>query len=83
MKRLLFVLLILCLGMSLLCACTTTPPDDETLPDTTAPVTEAPTDPATEPPTEEPTETPTEESTEAPTEEVTTDYFEANRIEIV
>ena len=29
------------------------------------------------------TETPTEESTEAPTEEVTTDYFEANRIETV
>ena len=75
MKRLLFLLVALCLGTCLLCACTTTPPPDETLPDTTAPVTETPTDPATEPPTEE--------STEAPTEEVTTDYFEANRIEIV
>ena len=87
MKRLLFLLLILCLGASLLCACTTTPHPDETLPDTTAPVTDTPTDPATEPPTEEPTETPTEETTEAPTEEpteeVTTDYFEANSIEIV
>ena len=91
MKRLFFLFLILCLGMSLLCACTTTPPDDETLPDTTAPVTEAPTEEPTEPPTEESadgaTETPTEETTEAPTEESseeqTTDYFEANRIEIV
>jgi hypothetical protein len=83
MKKLLLPLLLCGLVALLLCACTTTPPPDETLPDTTAPVTEAPTDPATEPPTEEPTETPTEETTEAPTEEVTTDYFEANRIEIV
>ena len=81
MKRLLLSLM-LCGLLTLLCACTATPPPDETLPDT-PPVTEAPTDPATEPPTEESTETPTEESTEAPTEEVTTDYFEANRIEIV
>ncbi len=79
MRRLLFLLLILCLGASLFCACTNTNPPDETSPDTTAPVTEFP----TEPPTEEVTETPTEEVTEAPTEEVTTDYFEANRIEIV
>ena len=70
--------LLLCALIALLCACTTTPPTDETLPDT-PPVTEAPTDPATEPPTEESTEVPTEESTE----EQTTDYFEANRIEIV
>ena len=82
MKRFLFLLVTACITVCLLCACTDTPPSDETLPDT-PPVTEAPTDPATEPPTEESTETPTEESTEAPTEEVTTDYFEANRIEIV
>ena len=74
MKRLLLPLM-LCGLLTLLCACTTTPPPDETLPDTTAPVTEAPTEEVTEPPTEETTET--------PTEEVTTDYFEANRIEIV
>ena len=83
MKKLLLPLLLCGLIALLLCACNTTPPPDETLPDTTAPVTEAPTDPATEPPTEESTETPTEETTEAPTEEVTTDYFEANSIEIV
>ncbi len=83
MKRLFFLFLILCLGMSLLCACTNTTPPDETVPDTTTPVTEAPTEEAEETPTEEITETPTEETTEAPTEEVTTDYFEANRIEIV
>ena len=83
MKKLLLPLLLCTLIALLLCACTTTPPSDETLPHT-PPVTEAPTDPATEPPTEEATETPTEEeTTEAPTEEVTTDYFEANRIEIV
>ncbi|MBQ7909345.1 MAG: exo-alpha-sialidase [Clostridia bacterium] len=83
MKKLLLPLLLCTLLALLLCACTTTPPSDETLPHT-PPVTEAPTDPATEPPTEEATETPTEEeTTEAPTEEVTTDYFEANRIEIV
>ncbi len=83
MKKLLLPLLLCGLIALLLCACNTTPPPDETLPDTTAPVTEAPTDPATEPPTEESTETPTEETTEAPTEEVITDYFEANSIEIV
>ena len=83
MKKLLLPLLLCGLIALLLCACTNTTPPDETLPDTTSPVTEAPADPATEPPTEEPTETPTEESTEAPTEEVTTDYFEANSIEIV
>ena len=83
MKRLLFLLVTACLTVCLLCACTDTPPSDETLPDT-PPVTEAPTDPATEPPTEESTEAPTEEeTTEAPTEEITTDYFEANSIEIV
>ena len=86
MKRFLFLLVTACLTVCLLCACTDTPPSDEILPDT-SPVTEAPTDPATEPPTEESTEAPTEESadgtTEAPTEEITTDYFEANRIEIV
>lgn len=82
MKRFLFLLVTACLTVCLLCACTDTPPSDETLPDT-PPVTEAPTDPATEPPTEEPTEAPTEETTEASTEEITTDYFEANSIEIV
>ena len=82
MKRLLLSLMLCGLIALLFCACTATPPPDETLPDT-PPVTEAPTDPATEPPTEEPTEAPTEETTEAPTEEVTTDYFEANSIEIV
>ena len=71
MKKLLLPLLLCGLIALLLCACNTTPPPDETLPDTTAPVTEAPTDPATEPPTEESTETPTEETTEAPTEEPT------------
>ena len=107
MKRLLFLLLIACLGIGLLCACTdnsATP--DETNPDTAAllteasaetaeaptetltesPVedpTEAPTEKLTEAPVEDPTEPPTEEQTEAPTEEATTDYFEANRIEIV
>ena len=81
MKRLLLSLM-LCGLLTLFCACTATPPSDETLPDT-PPVTEAPTDPAAEPPTEESTEAPTEETTEAPTEEVTTDYFEANSIEIV
>ena len=87
MKKLLLPLLLCTLIALLLCACTATPPPDDTLPDT-PPVTEAPTDPATEPPTEEATEASTEESseeqtTEAPTEEVTTDYFEANSIEIV
>ena len=88
MKKLLLPLLLCGLIALLFCACTTTSPANETLPDTG---TEAPTDPATEPATEESThevtETSTEESTEgateAPTEEVTTDYFEANRIEIV
>ncbi len=69
MKRLLLPLM-LCGLLTLFCACTATPPSDETLPDT-PPVTEAPTDPSTE------------DTTEVPTEEVTTDYFEANRIEIV
>ncbi|MBP3571284.1 MAG: exo-alpha-sialidase [Clostridia bacterium] len=83
MKKILIPLLLCTLIALLLCACTTTPPPDETLPDT-PPVTEAPTDPATEPPTEETTEAPTEESSEEQTtEEITTDYFEANRIEIV
>ncbi len=82
MKRTFIFMLVCGLVVLLLCACNTTPPTDETLPDT-PPVTEAPTDPVTEAPTEEATEAPTEETTEAPTEEVTTDYFEANRIEIV
>ena len=87
MKRLVSLLAILCLGALLFCACNTATPPEETDPDTTAPVTDTPTEPATEPPTEENTEVPTEESTdgetEAPTEEATTDYFEANRIETV
>ena len=79
MKRLLFLFLTLCLAVCLLCACTPTETPDETDPDTTSPVTAEP----TEEPTEEATEAPTEETTETPTEEVTTDYFEANRIETV
>ena len=83
MKRIFYALMSCSLIVLLLCACTNTNPPDETSPDTTAAVTEFSTDPATEPPIEEVTETPTEEVTEAPTEEATTDYFEANRIEIV
>ncbi len=88
MKRLLFLLLSVCLGALLLCACTDTPtPPDDTTPDTSASVTEAPTEVPTdetkETPTEEVTETPTETPTEESTEEATTDYFEANRIELV
>ena len=79
MKRLFFLLLSLCLAACLLCACTPTETPDKTDPDTTSPVTAEPTDE----PTEEATEAPTEETTETPTEEVTTDYFEANRIETV
>ena len=78
MKKLILPLL-LCTLIALLCACNTTSPSGETLPDTTAPVTADPTEPVTE----EPTEAPTEEVTEPATEEITTDYFEANRIEIV
>lgn len=82
MKRLLLFLACALLAL-LLCACTNTDPPDETAPDTAAPVTAEPTEPVTEEPTEETTEEPTEETTEAPTEEITTDYFEANSIEIV
>ncbi|MBQ9781220.1 MAG: exo-alpha-sialidase [Clostridia bacterium] len=82
MKRTFIFMLVCGLVVLLLCACNTTPPTDETLPDT-PPVTEAPTEPITELPTYEATEPPTEEATEAPTEEATTDYFEANRIEIM
>ena len=77
MKKLILPLL-LCTLIALLCACNTTAPSGETLPDTATPVTEAPTDPQ-----DTPTEAPTEEVTEPATEEITTDYFEANRIEIV
>jgi len=77
MKKLILPLL-LCTLIALLCACNTTAPSGETLPDTATPVTEAPTDPQ-----DTPTEAPTEEATEPATEEITTDYFEANRIEIV
>ncbi len=55
MKRLLLCLM-LCGILTLFCACTATPPPDETLPDT-PPVTEAPTDPPTEADTEAETET--------------------------
>ena len=87
MKRLLFLLLIACLGFTLLCACSeSSTTAEETNPDTIAlstnaseEITEAPTEVSVE----NPTEAPTEEQTEAPTEEVTTNYFEANRIEIV
>ncbi len=83
MKKLILPLLACTLIALLLCACTDTAPSDETTSGTTAPVTEASTESVTAPATEDPTEVPTEEATEALTEEVTTDYFEANRIEIV
>ena len=83
MKKLILPLVLCILIALLLCACTGDPATGETLPDTSASVNE----PATEAPTEAVTEAPTEETTdgvtEASTEEVTTDYFEANRIEIV
>ncbi len=90
MKRTLFALLACGLIALLLGACIASPDTDESLPDTD-PVTEAPTEEATEPPADEITEETAEETaeetveaaTETPTEEVTTDYFEANRIEIV
>ena len=83
MKRLLFLFLTLCLAACLLVACNPAEPPVETDPDTTASVTAEPTEEPTPSPTEEVTEEPSKETTEAPTEEVTTDYFEANRIEIV
>ena len=46
-------------------------------------VTETPTEDVTEISTEDATETPAEETTEAPTEEATTDYFAANKIDLV
>ena len=83
MKRLLFLFLTLCLAACLLVACNPAEPPVETDPDTTASVTAEPTEEPIPSPTEEVTEEPSKETTEAPTEEVTTDYFEANRIEIV
>ena len=83
MKRLLFLFLTLCLAACLLVACNPAEPPVETDPDTTASVTAEPTEEPTPSPTDEVTEEPSMETTEAPTEEVTTDYFEANRIEIV
>ena len=83
MKRLLFLFLTLCLAVCLLVACNPAEPPVDTDPDTTASVTAEPTEEPTPSPTEEVTEEPSKETTEAPTEEVTTDYFEANRIEIV
>ena len=74
-KHILLLGLILLLVTALFVGCDrgNTPADTTVEPDTTvADVTEAP------------TETPSEEeTTEAPTEEVTTDYFEANKIEVV
>ena len=89
MKRIFYALMSCSLIVLLLCACTNTNLPDETHPDTTVAVTEAPTVPSTEdpsteaPPEESTTEASAEETTSAVTEEVTTDYFEANRIEIV
>ena len=89
MKRIFYTLMSCGLIVLLLCACTNTNLPDETHPDTTVAVTEAPTVPSTEdpsteaPPEESTTEASAEETTSAVTEEVTTDYFEANRIEIV
>ena len=80
MKKLLLLGLTLLLMTALLMGCDKgNTPDDTTDPSTaTEDATAAPTEPDGDA-----TETPTEESTEAPTEEVTTDYFEANRIETV
>jgi predicted GH43/DUF377 family glycosyl hydrolase len=80
MKKLLLLGLTLLLMAALLMGCDKgNTPDDTTDPSTaTEDATAAPTEPDGDA-----TETPTEESTEAPTEEVTTDYFEANRIETV
>ena len=82
-KHVLLLGLILLLVTALFVGCNNdnTPADTTDAPaDTTvADVTETP----TEPDADETTEAPTEETTEAPTEEVTTDYFEANKIDIV
>lgn len=86
MKKFLLLGLTLLLLTALFVGCsggedpvTTDDPSATTAEDTTAEdATAAPTEPDGDA-----TETPTEEDTEAPTEEVTTDYFEANRIETV
>ena len=82
-KHILLLGLILLLVTALFVGCNddSTPADTTDAPDVTtvADVTETP----TEPEGDETTEAPTEETTEAPTEEVTTDYFEANKIDIV
>ena len=80
MKKLLLLGLMLLLMAALLMGCDkgNTPDDTTDLSTATEDATAAPTEPDGDA-----TETPTEESTEAPTEEVTTDYFEANRIETV
>ncbi|MBQ7911535.1 MAG: hypothetical protein IJ363_12215 [Clostridia bacterium] len=85
MKKFLLLGLTLLLLTALFVGCTggedpvtTDDPSATTGEDATA----APTEPDGDA-TETPTEESTEESTEAPTEEVTTDYFEANRIETV
>ncbi len=86
-KPLLLLGLILTLLAALLVGCTGVddPADTTVDPATTAgDITEAPTAEPTEEVTETPTEATTaEETTETPTEEATTDYFDANRIEIV
>ena len=92
MKKFLLLGLTLLLLTALFVGCTgeddpvtTDDPSATTAEDTTDGATEAPTDPEGSQPAEsEPaeTETPTEESTETPTEAVT-DYFDANRIELV
>ena len=80
-KHILLLGLILLLVTALFVGCDkgNTPTDTTVDPDTTvADATETPTEPEGET-----TEAPTEEITEAPSEEVTTDYFEANRIDVV
>ena len=81
-KQIPLLLILLCLTAVLLIACTTPDTPGETTPEVTAAPTEEPTEPVSEASTESLTEEETLPATEAPTEE-TTDYFEANRIEIV
>jgi len=70
MKKIIALLLLGALCLSTLTACTSGGDEpEETLPDTTESVTEAPTEEQTTPPTEEQTTPPTEEQTTPPTKE--------------
>ena len=82
MKRLFILICLACLVClaAALVACT---PSPETPADTASEGTAFTAEDGTGPATEPPIETSAEETTLAETEEVTTDYFEANRIEII